>query len=105
VEYDGGDRLVLLGGGCCVSLPPQAPLAAGAPFRTEFGLLLQTRDKAAAEEAAAGTGVQDAVVVGEEADDAAGVKTHLARSQRIYVDGQLVTATSAFLTAGGMPYR
>jgi len=127
VEYDGGDRLVLLGGGCAVSLPPTALLTDGPAFRTEFSVLLQTLgddqedgaaergvDQKAANTSAGGLGaeqeVQDAVVVGEENpgseyDEESSVKIHLARSQRIYVNGQLLTASSAFLTAGGLPYR
>lgn len=116
MEYDGGDSMVLLGGGCAVSLPPTALLTDGPAFRTEFSVLLQTvgdqeeESEARRGETANGGEVQDAVVVGEEEPTSQGhdesrVKTHLARSQRIYVNGQLSTASSAFLTAGGLPYR
>lgn len=126
MEYDGGDRLVLLGGGCIVSLPPTALLTDGPAFRTEFSVLLQTLgddqevgaagegggDEKAANDGGFGANkeVQDAVVVSEEnlesqVNKESSVKTHLARSQRIYVNGQLLTASSAFLTAGGLPYR
>ena len=99
MEYDGGDRLVLLSGGCWVSLPPAAPLNGGAPFRTEFSVLLQTSEARAAKD-----GIQDAVVVGDDETTSGSELMHMARSQRIYLDGQLATASSAFLTAGGMPY-
>jgi len=117
IEYEGGDRLVILGGGC-LAMFPSRPVAVGGgggePFHTEFSVLLQTMEKKSDDELKiVADSISDAVVIddtgagGDEGARELGVpiaKTHMTRSQRIYMSGALISASSAFLTAGGMRY-
>jgi hypothetical protein len=110
IEFEGGDRLLLLAGGCMVMVPsrpvPLKPAAGGGSseaFHTEFSSILQTTERNSDDEDATGN-VANAVIVGEEGGGVEKAKTHMARSQRIYVGGRASSASTAFFTAGGMRY-
>ena len=107
--YDGGLRLVLLGGGTWAMFPLDIADQDSVPFQTEFAALLQSEEAVESRIVLDGddNAVQAVVVGGADGNGGEGeleTRTHMARSQRIYSNAQLATASTAFLTLGGMQY-
>ena len=102
--------LLNLGGNCFALVPVMVPSrntdannnidGDNAPtFRTEFAALLETVGGPQSDSSGGIQSIEGATDV-----EWSERRTHMARSQRIYVGGKLAIATSAFLTAGGMNY-
>jgi len=94
--------MILLAGGCWVMVPQQ--VRPSAAYRTEFGVLLETRpqqskDAKSERETSPASSASSAAAAGS-----GGTMKHIARLQRIYSNPRLLSASTAFLTLGGMDY-
>ena len=111
IVYDGGVRFILLGNGCWAMFPVDIS-DPGVAFQTEFAALLTSEEPVQA--SVAGEDSDSSVIIDGDFSsssssssvdvDASETRTHMARSQRIYSEGRLATASTAFLTLGGMAY-